>query len=126
MKIGKRYIFVRDDNKTFAGDVVSITDKTLTLRNHSDETYQNGQGVYIIPLTTIKTILSVDDLIVGQPYIFTLLGGEERYGEYVSISWKSGTVLIKRNTETVSFPFYWINDIRSSDNDASLSYIPIE
>jgi hypothetical protein len=58
--------------------------------------------------------------------IFTILGGEERYGEYVSISWKSGTVHIKRNTETVSFPFYWINDIRSSDNDASLSCISIE
>jgi hypothetical protein len=126
MEIGKRYIIVSDDdNKTFAGDVVSITDQTLVLRNHSDRTYQNGQGVHTMPLTTIISIFSVDNLIVGQPYIFTILSGEERYGEYVSISWKYGIVKIKRNTETVSFPFYWINDIRSSENDASLSYIPI-
>jgi hypothetical protein len=67
MEIGKRYIFVSDDNKTFAGEVVSITDQTLVLRNHSDRTYQNGQGVHSIPLTTIISIFSVDNLIVGQP-----------------------------------------------------------
>ena len=114
MEIGKRYIVV-GDNKTCVGDVVSMTDKTLVLRNHSDETYQNGQGLHSMPLTTIKSTCLVDKLVVGQHYVFTLRG-KTNEGEYMSISWKSGTVHIKHNTETISFPFYWIQNIQSSDN----------
>jgi hypothetical protein len=115
MEICKRYIFVGEDNKTFAGDVENITDKTLMLRNHSDETYQNGQGVHSMSLTIIKSTCLVDKLVVGQHYVFTLRGTTIE-GEYMSISWKSGTVCIRNNTETISFPFYWIQNIHSSDN----------
>lgn len=45
MEVGKRYIFVGTDNKTYTGDLVSVSDTTIHTDNNAYEgTFMNISG----------------------------------------------------------------------------------
>lgn len=126
MQVGKRYIFVGTDDKTFTGDIVSLTDNTLTIKNRSTHDYQNGQGQFVMPANYIQWSLAFDELVVGQRYSFTraIFGQQEETetteANFISISGKYETVSVNNYNNDlypnsrVSFPIYWIKHIRPS------------
>ena len=113
MEIGRRYIYVGTDNKTYTGDVISITDKMVTIQNRSCEFYKKSWGLFIYELNLIKWVFPLADLIEGQQYVFTFNNDNKTIeGTFINISGRHDTVHLQTtNHGIVSFSLYSVKDI---------------
>lgn len=113
MEIGIRYIYVDADNKTYIGDVVSISDKMVTIQNRSCESYKNSWGLFHIERNLIKWIFPLAHLIEGNQYVFKLNNDNKTVeGTFINISGRHDTVLLKTSDAGIhSFSLYHVNNI---------------
>jgi len=113
---GKRYIFVNTNNATYTGDVVESTATIIKINHKFNGVYQQ-EGNHHIPRHFIKSAVLIDDLIVGQRYHF-VTSNKTFEGDFVSsITGKYESIQLNQcdqqyPTAVVSFPVYWIKDIR--------------
>lgn len=113
MEIGKRYLYVDTDNKTYSGDVVSINGKMVTIQNRSCESYRNSWGLFHIERILITWTFPMDDLIEGNRYVFMLhIDNKTIEGTFTGISGRRDTVHLK-NTDigATSFSLYCVKHI---------------
>ena len=115
LTIGKRYIFVNTFDATYTGDVVEITTTAVKI-NHKSTAFQQKEGMHHIPQHFISKTFCIDDLIVGKPYRFTTTN-KTFEGIFMSVTGTYESIqLIHCDIEypraVVSFPIYWIKDIR--------------
>ena len=112
MDIGRRYIYVETNNKTYTGDVVNITDKMVTIQNRSCESYKNSLGLFNTERNLIKWIFPLDNLIKGQQYIFTV-NNKTFEGTFIHISGAHDTVHLKTSDTCItSFTLYIVTNIK--------------
>ena len=113
MEIGRRYIYVDTDNKTYTGDVVSISDKMVTIQNRSCESYKNSWGLFHTERNLIKWTFPLADLIEGNQYVFTFNNDNKTVeGTFINISGRHDTVRLKTSDAGIySFPLYRVNNI---------------
>ena len=113
---GKRYIFVNTNNSTYTGDVVEVTAIDIKIIHKFNGVYQQ-EGNHHVPRHFIKNAFLIDDLIVGQRYNF-VTSNKTFEGDFVSsITEKYESIQLNHcdqqyPTAVVSFPVYWIKDIR--------------
>ena len=113
---GKRYIFVNTNNSTYTGDVVEVTAIDIKINRKFNGVYQQ-EGNHHVPRHFIKKAFLIDDLIVGQRYNF-VTSNKTLEGDFVSsITEKYESIQLNHcdqqyPTAVVSFPVYWIKDIR--------------
>lgn len=113
MEVGKRYIFVGTDNKTYTGDLVSVSETMVTIENRSCESYKNSGGLFSSERRLIKWTFPLDDLIEGQRYIFTLhTDNNTSEGTFMNISGRHDTVHLKTQDNGInSFSIYCVKYI---------------
>ena len=113
MEIGKRYIYFGTDNKTYTGDVVSISDEMVTIQNRSCESYKNSGGLFHIGRNLINWIFPLDNLIEGHQYVFTFnVDGKPIEGTFINISGRRDTVHLKTSDHGIySFSLYCVKHI---------------
>jgi len=114
MEVGKRYLYVDSDNKTYSGDVVSINDKMVTIQNRSCESYINSWGLFHIERSLITWTFPLDHLIEGHQYIFTLHTHDDKSceGTFIGISGRRDSVRLKTTDIGVtSFSLYCVKHI---------------
>lgn len=112
MEVGRRYIYVETDNRTYTGDVVSITDKMITIQNISCESYKNCGGLFHYEINLIKWTFPLADLIEGQQYSFTMEDDNKHNGIFINISGIHDTVHLQTtNHGIVSLSLYSVKDI---------------
>jgi hypothetical protein len=113
---GKRYIFVNTNNSTYTGDVVEVTAIYIKINHKFNGVYQH-EGNHHVSRHFIKKAFLIDDLIVGQRYNF-VTSNKTFEGDFVSsIAGKYESIQLNQcdqqyPTAVVSFPVYWIKDIR--------------
>jgi len=113
MEVGKRYIFVGTDNKTYTGDVVYVTDTVVIIENRSCESYKHSGGLFSTERSLIKWVFPIDDLIEGQRYIFTIHTDNNTLdGTFINISGRNDTVHLKTSDAGInSFTLYCVKNI---------------
>jgi hypothetical protein len=112
MEIGRRYMYVETDNKTYTGDVVSITGKMLTIQNRSCEFYKKSCGIFSYELNLIKWTFPLADLIEGQQYSLTTENDKKHNGIFINISGIHDTVHLQTtNHGIVSLSLYSVKYI---------------
>jgi hypothetical protein len=110
MEVGKRYIYVETDNKTYTGDVLSTSEKMVTIQNRSCDSYKNSWGLFNIERTLIKWSFPLDDLIEGQRYKFTIhTDNNTSEGTFMNMSGRNDTVYLKTvNNGIHTFSIYCV------------------
>ena len=113
MEIGRRYIYLDTDNKTYTGDVVSISDKMVTIQNMSCESCKNSWGLFHTERNLIKWTFPLDNLIEGHQYVFTFnVDGKPIEGTFINISGRHDTVHLKTSDPGIhSFSLYCVTSI---------------
>lgn len=113
MNIGKRYLYVDNENTTFTGDVVNVTDIAVTIRNRSCESHKNSGGKFHMSRDHIRWTFPLENLIKGQRYIFTI--NDESHlseGVLVDIIGRHETVRLKTDNGSITaFSIYCVKKI---------------
>jgi|LauGreDrversion4_2_1035121.scaffolds.fasta_scaffold03203_2 hypothetical protein len=113
MKVGKRYLYVNNENTTFTGDVVNVTDIAVTIRNRSCESHKNSSGAFHMPHDHIRWTFPLENLIKGQRYIFTINDDSHTCeGVLVDIIGRHDTVRLKTDNGSITaFSIYCVKKI---------------
>jgi hypothetical protein len=113
MELGKRYLFVGTDNKTYTGDVIRVTETMVIIENRSCEFYKNSGGLFSTARSLIKWTFPLDDLIEGQRYKFTIHTDDNTSeGTFMNISGRHDTVHLKIEDGGInSFTLYCVKNI---------------
>ena len=113
MEIGRRYIYLDTDNKTYTGDVVSISDKMVTIQNMSCESCKNSWGLFHTERNLIKWTFPLADLIEGNQYVFTFnMNDKTIEGTFINILGRHDTVRLKTSDAGIySFSLYSVTSI---------------
>jgi len=113
MEIGKRYVYT-DDKGTYTGDLVSVNERMITMKNRSCESYKKSGGLFHSEPNRILWMFPLEHLVEGARYIFTLNDeGHTCEGVFLSIIGRHDTVRLKNDNGSVTtFSIYCVKNIQ--------------